>query len=73
MAALGVVPDDAPDFTQWMKKTICQPTGSALGINVRSAGGNETGGGQAGVRLTVAYFCPAKSAEVEKILEYFKQ
>ncbi|MFP3581318.1 hypothetical protein SB659_17265 [Arthrobacter sp. SIMBA_036] len=73
LAALGVVPDNIKGFADYMEKQICEQTGSALGVDVRSIGGNKTGGGIAGVRLTVAYFCPEKSQEVESYLNYFKQ
>lgn len=71
LAALGVVPDSITSFASFMEERICQQTGTDLGISVRSSGGNPTGGGVEGVRLTVAYFCPEKSAEVEHYLEYF--
>lgn len=72
LAALGVVPDSVTSFADWMKKSICEKTGSSLGVSVRSIGSNPTGGGVKGVRLAVAYFCPAKSQEVESYLAYFK-
>jgi ABC-type Fe3+-hydroxamate transport system substrate-binding protein len=72
LAALGVVPDNVKSFADYMKKEICDETGTSLGISVRSIGGNSTGGGPDGVRLTVAYFCPTKSQEVESYLDYFK-
>lgn len=71
LAALGVVPDNIQSFSAWMNDQICAQTGAALGVSVRSIGGNETGGGVEGVRLAVAYFCPEKSPEVESYLEYF--
>lgn len=73
LAALGVVPDTVQGFADYMKEQICDQTGTALGVAVRSIGGNETGGGVDGVRLAVAYFCPEKSQEVESYLEYFNQ
>lgn len=73
LAALGVVPDIVQSFADWMKKEICDETGSSLGVSVRSIGGNPTGGGVDGVRLAVAYFCPEKSQEVESYLDYFKK
>lgn len=73
LAALGVVPDSVPSFADWMKKQICDETGTSLGVSVRSIGGNPTGGGVDGVRLAVAYFCPEKSQEVESYLEYFNE
>jgi hypothetical protein len=73
LAALGVVPDNVQSFADYMKKEICDETGTSLGISVRSIGGNSTGGGPDGVRLTVAYFCPTKSQEVESYLDYFKK
>lgn len=73
LAAIGVVPDNVKSYADYMKKEICDQTGTGLGISVRTIGGNETGGGVDGVRLTVAYFCPNKSQEVESYLDYFKQ
>jgi ABC-type Fe3+-hydroxamate transport system substrate-binding protein len=73
LAALGVVPDNVKSFGDYMKKEICDETGSSLGVSVRSIGGNATGGGIDGVRLSVAYFCPQKSQEVESYLDYFKK
>ena len=73
LAALGVVPDNVKSFADYMEKEICDETGSNLGVSVRSIGGNATGGGVDGVRLTVAYFCPEKSQEVESYLDYFKK
>lgn len=73
LAALGVVPDNVQSFADYMKKEICGQTGDNLGVSVRSIGGNSTGGGADGVRLTVAYFCPQKSQEVESYLDYFKK
>ncbi|MBT2523273.1 hypothetical protein [Arthrobacter sp. ISL-28] len=73
LAALGVVPDTVQGFADHMKEQICDQTGTSLGVAVRSIGGNESGGGIDGVRLTVAYFCPEKSQEVESYLEYFNQ
>lgn len=73
LAALGVVPDNVKSFATYMEEEICDQTGTGLGVSVRSIGGNETGGGTAGVRLTVAYFCPEKSQEVESYLDYFKK
>lgn len=73
LAALGVVPDNVKSFADFMEKQICDQTGAGLGVSVRSIGGNETGGGIDGVRLTVAYFCPNKSQEVESYLDYFKK
>ena len=73
LAALGVVPDNLKSFADWMEERICDQTGSDLGVTVRSSGGNPTGGGVEGVRLTVAYFCPEKSQEVESYLDYFKK
>lgn len=72
LAALGVIPDNDEAFADFMREKICERTGEDLGIGVRSSGGNPTGGGIEGVRLTVAYFCPEKSQEVEHYLEYFK-
>ncbi|MDR6507742.1 hypothetical protein [Arthrobacter oryzae] len=73
LAALGVVPDSVKSFGEYMEKEICDQTGTGLGVSVRSIGGNETGGGIEGVRLTVAYFCPEKTQEVESYLDYFKK
>jgi ABC-type Fe3+-hydroxamate transport system substrate-binding protein len=73
LAALGIKPDNVQNFADFMKKEICDETGTNLGVNVRSIGGNSTGGGPDGVRLTVAYFCPTKSQEVESYLDYFDQ
>ncbi len=73
LAALGVVPDNVQSYADWMETEICDETGASLGVSVRSIGGNATGGGVDGVRLTVAYFCPEKSQEVESYLEYFKK
>lgn len=73
LAALGVVPDNVQSFADYMKKEICGQTGDNLGVSVRSIGGNSTGGGADGVRLTVAYFCSQKSQEVESYLDYFKK
>ena len=73
LAALGVVPDNIKSFATYMEEEICDQTGTGLGVSVRSIGGNETGGGIDGVRLTVAYFCPQKSLEVESYLDYFKK
>lgn len=73
MAALGVVPDNDQRFADFMKSEICEKTGPSLGTGVRSVGNNATGGGVSGVRLTVAYFCPQKSKEVESYLDYFKK
>lgn len=73
LAALGVVPDNLQSFADFMEEQICRQTGSDLGVSVRSSGGNPTGGGVEGVRLTVAYFCPEKSQEVESYLDYFKK
>lgn len=73
LAALGVVPDNLQSFADYMEERICGQTGSDLGVSVRSSGGNPTGGGVEGVRLTVAYFCPEKSQEVESYLDYFKK
>ncbi|NVM96092.1 hypothetical protein [Arthrobacter wenxiniae] len=72
LAALGVVPDNVQSFADYMEAEICNQTGTGLGVSVRSIGGNPTGGGMEGVRLTVAYFCPEKSQEVESYLDYFK-
>lgn len=73
LATLGVVPDNVKSFANYMEQEICDQTGTGLGVSVRSIGGNETGGGIEGVRLTVAYFCPQKSQEVESYLDYFKK
>ena len=75
LAALGVVPDSVPSYADWMKKQICEKTGTGLGVSVRSIGGNSSasGGGTDVVRLSVAYFCPQKSKEVETYLDYFKK
>ncbi|MEV4988449.1 hypothetical protein [Pseudarthrobacter sp. LMD1-1-1.1] len=73
LAALGVVPDNVQSFADYMTKEICDQTGDNLGVSVRSIGGNSTGGGANGVRLTVAYFCPNKLQEVESYLAYFKK
>ncbi|KQN86527.1 hypothetical protein [Arthrobacter sp. Leaf69] len=73
LAALGVVPDNVESFADFMKQQVCEKTGTSLGVSVRSVGGNSTGGGVSGVRLTVAYFCPNKSQEVESFLNYFKK
>lgn len=73
LAALGVVPDNVESFSSFMKDQLCHEAGSSLGVAVRSLGGNSTGGGIEGVRLTVAYFCPKKSQEVETYLKYFTQ
>lgn len=73
IAALGIQPDDVADYTSWMKERICDQDRVGLGVAVRSIGGSEpaSGGGQEVVRLTVAYFCPEKSQEVETALDYF--
>lgn len=73
LAKLGIVPDSITRFANYMKSQICDQTGVSLGADVRSIGGNQSGGGIQGVRLAVAYFCPEKSQEVEKYLEYFRQ
>jgi ABC-type Fe3+-hydroxamate transport system substrate-binding protein len=75
LAALGVVPDNVKSYADYMEKQICDQTGTGLGVAVRSIGGGtaKTGGGVDVVRLTVAYFCPNKSQEVESYLDYFKQ
>lgn len=67
-----MVPDSATSYADWMKEQICDKTGTGLGVSVRSIGGNESGGGVDVVRLSVAYFCPEKSQEVESYLDYFK-
>lgn len=75
IATLGIQPDDVADYTSWMKEQICDQDRIGLGIAVRSIGGNTAanGGGQEVVRLTVAYFCPEKSQEVEAALDYFNK
>lgn len=73
LASLGVVPDSVPSYADWMQEQICDSTGSSLGVSVRSIGGNESGGGTDVVRLSVAYFCPEKSQEVESYLDYFNE
>lgn len=72
LAALGIVPDNVQSYADWMEEQICDQTGTGLGVSVRSIGGYEAGENDS-VRLTVAYFCPEKSQEVESHLEYFKK
>lgn len=72
LAALGVVPDNVKSYSDWMEEQICDQTGTDLGISVRSIGGYEAGANDT-VRLTVAYFCPEKSQEVESYLDYFRK
>ncbi|KUM37698.1 hypothetical protein [Arthrobacter sp. EPSL27] len=72
LAALGIAPDNVKSYADWMEKQICQQTGTGLGVSVRSIGGDEAGANDS-VRLTVAYFCPEKSQEVESYLDYFKK
>lgn len=72
LAALGVASETVQGFSGHMKEQICDQTGTSLGVAVRSIGGNETGGGIDGVPLTVAYFCPENSEEVESHLEIFQ-
>lgn len=76
LAAAGVVPDDVADYGKFMAKYLCDSpmTGfSSFSDQVNQFGepGGESGGrGPAVVRLTVAYFCPARAAEAEKSLAY---
>lgn len=72
LAAVGVVPDNVKSYADWMEEQICEQTGTGLGVSVRSIGGDEAGANDS-VRLTVAYFCPEKSQEVESYLDYFKK
>ncbi|WP_164198895.1 hypothetical protein [[Micrococcus luteus] ATCC 49442] len=72
LTALGVVPDNVKSYSDWMEEQICEQTGTGLGVSVRSLGGYEAGANDS-VRLTVAYFCPEKSQEVESYLDYFKK
>ncbi|MDB5243850.1 MAG: hypothetical protein JWP57_4476 [Spirosoma sp.] len=75
VSKLGVLPDSMDSYIKWTKGQICEKEGTALGVAVRLIGGGtpSSGGGPEVVRLTVAYFCPEKSQEVEEALEYYKQ
>lgn len=70
---LGVKPDDMADYAGYMKERICDQDRIGLGVSVRRIGASDvaSGGGPEVVRLTVAYFCPEKSQEVEAALDYF--
>ncbi|MHA7297692.1 hypothetical protein [Pseudarthrobacter sp. MDT3-1] len=76
LAAAGVVPDDVANYGKFMAKYMCDSPMSGISSfsdQVRQFGipGGESGGrGPAVVRLTVAYFCPARAAEAEKQLAY---
>lgn len=78
LAAVGVVPDNVASFGAFMKKQMCDSDltkKTAVGSFSHSVeqmgkpGTEATGTGPAVVRLTVAYFCPARSLAAENQLK----
>ncbi|MFJ6377412.1 hypothetical protein ACIQH9_17050 [Pseudarthrobacter oxydans] len=78
LGAAGIVPDDAKDYGDYLAKHLCQSSltqASAIGSfnygvdRFGKPGGESSGTGPAAVRLTVAYYCPERTAAAEKQLK----
>ncbi|WP_156380293.1 hypothetical protein [Arthrobacter sp. Soil762] len=75
LASAGIVPDNVTSFGQFMKEFLCDKPLSGGYTNFStevkefgSPGSESSGRGPAVVRLTVAYFCPARAADAEREL-----
>lgn len=78
LAAIGVFPDDATAYGEFMEENLCaddDPTdiNSRFNMNVRvnmlPGSGPDSGGGVETLRLAVAYFCPERARALEESIE----
>lgn len=74
LAAIGIVPDDATSYGEFLRKAMCtgDPTDSysRFNMNVRTMhdGNPADGSGSETLRLAVAYFCPERAGALEDSL-----
>jgi len=78
LAAIGVVPDDATAYGEFMEENLCSdddPTdinsrfNMTVRVNMLPGSVPDSGGGVETLRLAVAYFCPERARALEESIE----